>query len=119
MSRLMVILAVLLALSLAGNAWLLNDRDKTLAREAATEQARKDTAAAAQACSDSVAGLANDSRKRHEAIMVSLGAQAGEVAGLKGAAIAALNSKPANPADLCGSLEAWLRAQIKTERAGR
>ena len=114
-----ILLAIALALSLAGNAWLFKSRDVALAEGARSEQARKDTAAAATACSESVDGMAKAAARRHGEILARMGAQAGEVAELKGAAIGALNARPADPADLCKSVELYLREAIAREAAAR
>ncbi len=114
-----ILLAIALALSVAGNVWLFNSRDSALAAGAATEQARKDTAAAAQACSTSVDALASDGKARHADLLKRLQAQAGQVAGLEAASIAALNVRPADPADLCKSLAQYLASEIRKERAAR
>lgn len=111
-----LLLAIALALSLAGNAWLFNSRDVAIAKEASTEQARKDTAAAAQACSDGVDRLITDGVTRHADLIKRMQAQAGHVAALEGASIAALNARPADPADLCKSLALYLRGEIRNER---
>lgn len=111
-----ILLAIALALSLIGNAWLFNSRDVAIAVQASTEQARKDTAAAAQACSDGVDSLGKDGAARHVDLIKRLQAQAGQVAALEGASIAALTARPADPADLCKSLALYLQAEIRKER---
>jgi hypothetical protein len=114
-----ILLTIALALSVAANAWLFNSRDKAIVAGAVTEQARKDTAAAAQACSTSVDALASDGKARHADLIKRMQAQAGEVAALEGASIAALNVRPADPGDLCKSLAQYLAGEIKKERAAR
>lgn len=111
-----ILLAILLALSLAGNAWLFNDRDKQIAVSAKTDQLARDTKAAADACTEGVTDLETAGKRRHADLVAKLAAQSGEVSALKGAAIGALNAKPADPADLCKSIELYLRAEIRKER---
>jgi len=111
-----ILLAIALALSLAANAWLFNSRDVAIAKEASTEQARKDTAAAAQACSDGVDSLANVGATRHTELLKRMQAQAGQVAALEGASIAALTARPADPADLCKSLALYLQGEIRKDK---
>lgn len=114
-----ILLAILLALSVAGNGWQYHEHGKDLIKIGTTEQLAADTQAAADACSASVDNLATQGKTRHSELLASLQAQAGQVAGLKGAAIAALNAKPADWADLCKSLEIFLREQIKAERSAK
>lgn len=114
-----ILLAILLALSVAGNGWQYHEHGKDLVKIGTTEQLANDTKAAAAVCSTSVDDLAKKGETQHAAVLASLQAQAGKVADLKGATIAALNAKPADPADLCKSLEIYLRAQIKSERGAK
>ncbi len=107
-----MILGALLALSVAGNVWLFNSRDAALEKKGAMEAAYVAAAAAAGACSASVEQLAADGARRHEDILRRLAAQSGQVTQLKKASIEALNARPSDPADLCASLEAWLRTEI-------
>jgi len=111
-----ILLAILLFLSVAGNAWQYNEHSQDMVKIGTTEQLAADTKAAAEACSTSVDNLAKKGATQHATVLANLAAQAGKVAGLEGAAIAALNAKPADPADLCKSLELYLRGQIKAER---
>lgn len=112
----MQILAILLALSVAGNAWLFHSRDKALAAEATAEQLNADTAKAAQACTDGVNNLAKDGKARAARLEKMLGAEAGRIRTLQQQALDAQRAKPDDPQDLCGSLERYLRSQIKAER---
>lgn len=114
-----ILLAILLVLSVAGNGWQYHEHGKDLVKIGTTEQLGADTKHAAETCSASVDDLATQGKTRHAELLASLQAQAGKVADLKGAAIAALNAKPADPADLCKSLEIYLRAQIKSERGAK
>ncbi|OHC66980.1 MAG: hypothetical protein A3H93_18120 [Rhodocyclales bacterium RIFCSPLOWO2_02_FULL_63_24] len=115
----LTVVGLLLALSVAGNAWLFNSRDVALAERATFEHASKDTAVAAKACSDGVEGLAADGKKRHADLLTRIKAQAGQVAALEGASIAALNARPADPGDLCKSLAQYLAGEIRKERGVR
>jgi len=111
------VLALLLALSTAGNAWLFHSRDKALAAEATAQQLNADTAVAAKTCSDSVDALAKDGKARSARLGKLLGAESARIVSLQHQALDAQRAKPDNPQDLCGSLERYLRAQIKAERA--
>lgn len=111
-----ILLAILLALSVAGNAWQYNQHSEDMVKIGTTEQLARDTKAAADACSAGVASLETDGKKRHADLMARIAAQSGQVADLKGASIAALNARPADTADLCKSLELYLRAEITKER---
>jgi len=111
-----LILGLLLALSVAGNGWQYHEHGKDLIKIGTAEQFAADTMAAAKTCSDSVDNLAAKAATQHASVLASLRAQASQVAALKGATIAALNAQPADPADLCQSLEIYLSAQIKAER---
>jgi hypothetical protein len=113
-----IILAILLALSVAGNGWQYHEHGKDLVQIGTTKQLADDTKLAAQTCSTSVDKLATKGETQHAAVLASLQAQAGKVADLKGATIAALNAKPADPADLCKSLAIYLHDQIKAEKTG-
>lgn len=110
------ILGLLLALSVAGNAWLFHARDKALAAEVTAEQLNADTAVAAKTCSDSVDNLAKDGKARSARLEKMLGAESARIVSLQRQALDAQRAKPDDPKDLCGSLERYLRAQIKAER---
>lgn len=112
----LIVLGVLLAASAAGNAWLFNSRDKALVAEATAQQLNADTAVAAKTCSDGVDNLATDSKARSIRLEKMLGAKAGSILTLQHQALAAQRARPDNPQDLCGSLERYLRSQIKAER---
>lgn len=110
------ILGLLLAISTAGNLWLFHSRDKALASAAQHEIAYDGAIGAANLCSASVNDLATTSKKRHEETLRRLSAQSGQVRGLEQAAIEALQARPSDPGDLCGSLAAYLRTEIQKER---
>lgn len=112
-----VILGILLALSVAGNAWQFHHGEKILEAKAATEQLAKDTTAAAQACTKGVEDLEKAGRVRGAALLAAMKAAQPQVASLEAAATVAARAKPDNAQDLCGSLERYLSAQIKAERA--
>lgn len=112
------LLALLLAISVAGNAWQFHDHDKAVAAVATAEQLNTDTKAAAQACSASVDGLAADSKARSARIEQQLAGWSGRILELQGASIEALAARPANPADLCGSITQYLQAQIRKSGPG-
>lgn len=112
------VLMLLLALSGAGNAWLFHERDKALEAKATAVQLNADTAKAAETCGASVDKLATDSKVRHKNLEQAIGLTDIRVAELQGRANQVLQTKPDNPADLCGSLERFLRARIVEDRAG-
>jgi hypothetical protein len=110
-----LVLGVLLAASISGNAWLLHSRDGALQAEATAKQLNADTAQAAKACSDSVDHLAEDGKARSARLEKMIGAQSGRIQTLQRQALDAQRAKPDDPKDLCGSLERYLRAQIRAE----
>lgn len=109
--------AILLALSTAGNAWQFHRHEATLEAKAATEQLAKDTTEAAKACTRGVDDLARAGRIRGQALLQAMRGAAPKVAALEAAASVAARAKPDAPSDLCGSLERYWKAQIKAERA--
>ena len=116
MTYLVVILGVLLALSSAGNAWQYRQAGELQGKIGATEQLATDTKAAAQACSTGVDNLQKAAGTRQRDLLAALKGVQPQVAALEAAATVAARQKPDNPADLCGSLERYLKAQIKAER---
>lgn len=112
------ILALLLAISVAGNAWQFHAHDKDVAAVATAEQLNTDTKAAAQACSASVDALAADAKARSARIEKQLAGWSGRILELQGASMEALSARPANPADLCASITQYLQGQVRKERAG-
>jgi len=112
------ILTLLLALSVAGNAWQYHEHDKAVAAVATAEQLGVDTKAAAQACGASVDALAADSKARSARIEQQLAGWSGRILELPGASLEALSARPANPADLCGSVTQYLQAQIRKGAPG-
>lgn len=116
---LVIVLGILLALSAAGNAWQYHQHGRDLVRIGTTEQLADDTKAAAAACSRGVEDLAQAGRDRHDEVLARLAAQAGQVADLQRRSVAALNAQPADPNDLCKSLERYLREQIRAGRAAQ
>ena len=111
-----LILGVVLALSLAGNAFLFHSRDRALEGKAVAETAMAGFKGAAETCSASVDKLAADGQRRHAETLAMLKAETGRIKGLQHDALAAVRAKPADPKDLCGSLERYLREQLKRER---
>lgn len=113
-----MLLGILLALSVAGNAWQYHEHDKAVAAVATATQLNADTAAAAQTCTNSVDTLAKDSRFRQGRIRADVAALAPQISALQTQGNQALQAKPDNPTDLCGSLERFWRARIIEERSG-
>lgn len=110
------IIGLLLALSVAGNLWLFHSRDKALASAAQHQTAYEGALGAANLCSASVNTLADESKTRHAETLKRLSAQTGRVKGLEQAAIEALQARPSDPGDLCGSLAAFLKTEIQRKR---
>ena len=116
MIQLAAILGILLAVSVAGNAWQFHHGEKLVAAKAATEQLATDTKAAAEACSASVDRLDKAGKARQGKLEAALKSVAPAIAKDQKAALDALKARPSDPANLCGSLEKYLRDQIKAER---
>lgn len=112
-----IALAIALAISLAGNAWLFHDRDKAIEARAAVGQLQADTKAAADACTQSVDKLASASRAQEKRLQEAIDGARGQVAWLQTEALKAGQARPDNPQDLCGSLERYLRGQLLQRRA--
>ena len=112
----LIVLGVLLALSTAGNAWFWHERDGLLQREATVTQLQRDTKEAANTCTKSVEDLGKKGAERDRRLAQALERVAPQVAADQKAALAALTAKPDDPKDLCGSLERYLRAQIRADR---
>ncbi|OQY69760.1 MAG: hypothetical protein B6D47_08525 [Rhodocyclaceae bacterium UTPRO2] len=110
------ILGLLLAISFAGNLWLFHSRDKALASAAQHKTAYEGALGAANLCSASVAELSAKSEARHAETLRRLAAQSGQVRGLEQAAIEAMQARPSDPGDLCGSLAAFLKTEIAKEK---
>ena len=113
------ILGLLLAISVAGNAWQFHHGEVILEAKAATTQLAADTKAAADACSAGVDDLAKAGRTRGKALIEAMKQVAPTVQALQEAAIVAQRAKPDDPKDLCGSLERYLRTEVAAERASK
>lgn len=109
-------LGVLLLASLAGNAWQYHQHDEYVRAEAQARQFADDTKAAAGACTASVEQLRKDGLARQAQLVQLLKSVAPAVAASQKEALTALNAKPDNPQDLCGSLERYLRTEVKAEK---
>lgn len=109
-------LGVLLLASIAGNAWQYHEHDQYVRLEAQARQYATDTKGAAEACTASVEQLRKDGLARQAKLVDLLKGIAPEVAENQMAALSAMNEKPDNPQDLCGSLERYLRTEIKGEK---
>jgi len=114
--NLVQIVGLLLAISIAGNAWQWHAHDKAVFAEASAKQLAADTRASAEACSSSVKELKLAGERRDESLAAAMSAIAPAVARQQKAALEVLAAKPRNSADLCGSLLEYLRGQIKIER---
>lgn len=113
------LIGLLLALSVAGNLWLFHSRDKALASAAQHKTAYEGALGAANLCSASVRSLSDESKVRHAETMRRLAAQSGQVRSLEQASIEALQARPADPANLCASLEAFLKTEIQKQKGGK
>lgn len=112
----MVILGILLAISVAGNVWQYHEHTVDSIRLGTTKQLADDTKAAAQACTQGVLDLDKAGKARQRRLEDALAAVAPKVAQEQQAAIAALQARPDDPKDLCGSLERWWKARIAEEK---
>lgn len=113
-----LLLGIPLLLSIAGNAYFWHERDSLIQREATVTQLQADTKAAASACTASVDSLSEKSEnrgKRLESVMLAI---APRVAAEQRAALQALQARPDDPKDLCGSLSRFLTKSILEERKG-
>ena len=110
------VLGILLALSAAGNAYQYHQAGKLQVRIGTTKQLADDTKAAATACSAGVDRLETASTARQTALEKALKGIAPKVAALNAEALVASRAKPDDPKDLCGSLERYLKGQVKAER---
>ncbi len=108
-------LLIALGLSLAGNVWLFHERDGLIAREATVKQLEADTRVVAQSCTKSVDDLAAAGKARQRDLLASLAAIAPTVSMYQAEAIGALQARPADPQDLCGSLLKFWQAEIRRE----
>lgn len=111
-------LAVMLAISAAGNAYLWSERDGLIRRDATVTQIAADTKASAASCSSSVDKLAKSGQDRDKRLEAALRGVAPQVRADLEASQRALQARPDDPKDLCGSLERYLRRSIKDEKKG-
>lgn len=119
MTYAVAILAILLALSAAGNAYQYNEHTKDAVKFGTTSQLAADTKAAAGACTNSVRDLAKAGQTRQGELLKALAGVAPKVTALEAAATVAARVKPDDPKDLCASLERYLKGEIKKERAAK
>jgi hypothetical protein len=112
----LAILALLLALSCAGNAWQYHEHTVDSVKFGTTQQLADDTKAAAQACSDGVDKLQGQSAATRTAIIAAVQGEGARIKGLQHDALEAIKARPDDPKDLCGSIERYLKAQIAKER---
>lgn len=111
------ILVIVLALSAAGDAWVvhlwLGQRDKT----ATALESVKVVSAAASSCSAGVDALKAESDARQAAVVAALEENRVAIASLQIKANKALSAKPANVKDLCGSLLIFFKQRIDEGKA--
>jgi hypothetical protein len=112
-----MIVGALLGVSLLANAALtsayLEQRDATTRIETAQAQ----TVKAVTACQTGVDTFRAAASGVQAAVSAELAKQGGQINALQQRANRALAAKPANPADLCGSAQLYLRDQVRAERA--
>lgn len=105
----------MLGLSLAANVWLFNSRDSALEDLASQKLVSTSYQAAAGTCSESVDKLAAFGKGQGKAILDKLDTEATRIKSLQQDAITAARAKPDDPKDLCGSIERYLKSQIREE----
>lgn len=110
------ILGLLLAISVALNGWQYHTHGLDVAKVATAEQLGRDTRAAADACSASVDSLAEQGRDQRKETLAAIAAIGPQIDGYRRASNLALLARPDNPADLCGSLAAFLQREIREEK---
>lgn len=115
----LAVLLAVLGLSIAANWWLFSERDRILQEKATVEQLKRDTAAAAGACSSSVERLAQAGRARDVSLARELAKIAPAVRADQAAALEALKARPDDAKDLCGSLYRFFQRQIEAERGSK
>jgi len=115
----MIIMGIVLAISLAGNAFLFHSRDAALEGKATAETALTGWKSSAETCSKSVDKLAGDGKKRHQEILDKLDSETGRIKGLQHDALNALAARPDDPKDLCGSIARYFKAEIQKERGAK
>ena len=113
------ILALLLALSAAGNVFLWKHGEALKQEMGAVQQLAADAKAAGEACSKGVEDMAKAAGSRQKRLEAQMAAVAPEVRRAQADSLAALQAKPSDPANLCASLEKYLREQVKAERGGK
>jgi len=116
LARPTVILAILLALSAAGNFILFKARDRALALVALKEAELNHARSAGKACSDATRQLREDAatRAREVARAINAAREAARDAGRR--ADATLTARPANPQDVCASALDLSRQKVQERR---
>lgn len=110
------VLSALLVASAALNAWQYRHNEALNQEKAQAVAAAEQAQATGKACSDSVDNLAKDGKRRTQAVLAALQAESQRIKGLQHDALKVLQTQPANPKDLCASVELFLRDAIKAER---
>src|SRR5688572_33000393 len=109
------IFGTVLAVSLAGNAFMFHLYTGTLEEKGQAESAVAQWQATANTCTDSVDKLARDGEKRQKELLNRITTESSRIKGLQHDALTALSAKPENPQDLCGSLVKYLQGDIRNE----
>lgn len=113
-----VILAVLLAVSVAGNYTLFKMRDAALKQAGAVTAQRDQAIAAGKACSEGVAALKRAAAARERKMRLAVAAAQRTANEAARRAQVTLQTPPSVPGDMCLSAEA-LNASKLAERAAR
>lgn len=108
---LLLVLGLALTASVGANAWLFHERDKVLEARATITQLQADTREAANTCKSSVDELGKKTLAQGARIQQDVAAIAPRVGALQKESILALQARPDDPKDLCGSLERFFRRQ--------
>lgn len=112
----MIILGILLALSVAGNAWQYHEHTADSIKFGTTKQLADDTKAAASACSAGVDRMEKAGTTRQRALDAALKGIQPALEKSQRDVMDALKARPDDPKDLCGSLGRYLNQQIQAEK---
>lgn len=118
MNPITVAIGVLLATSVAGNAFLFSAYGEARDRAARADTGRKTAVNAAQTCSNYVGKLTEDAARRKADAALQIDAAAAGAADANSKADAELIRAPAVPNDVCASAETenreWLERRRRT-----
>lgn len=110
-------LALVLLISLAGNAWLTNSRDDALTKVATLETDLRNARALEKQCSDSVDALEKEAKATKQANARAVAAAREESKGRQARGQETLSKGRSVPSDECASVEAlfddWYANRVK------